>query len=116
MSQTTQSLPVNTDEIKGYRTQIDAIDEKIQTLINERAKVAQQVAVAKKNHENHPIFYRPEREAQVLKSVMARNEARYLAKRWHACFVKLCRYALSLKSHKKWLFWDQLGHSPMQQH
>ncbi|OAV05581.1 Chorismate mutase I [Moraxella catarrhalis] len=52
MSQTTQSLPVNTDEIKGYRTQIDAIDEKIQTLINERAKVAQQVAVAKKNRKS----------------------------------------------------------------
>ncbi|OAV12680.1 Chorismate mutase I [Moraxella catarrhalis] len=56
MSQTTQSLPVNTDEIKGYRTQIDAIDEKIQTLINERAKVAQQVAVAKKNPKITPSF------------------------------------------------------------
>ncbi|OAV09443.1 Chorismate mutase I [Moraxella catarrhalis] len=56
MSQTTQSLPVNTDEIKGYRTQIDAIDEKIQTLINERAKVAQQVAVAKKTTKITPSF------------------------------------------------------------
>ncbi|EGE14420.1 bifuctional prephenate dehydratase/chorismate mutase [Moraxella catarrhalis 12P80B1] len=59
MSQTTQSLPVNTDEIKGYRTQIDAIDEKIQTLINERAKVAQQVAVAKKKPRKSPHLLSP---------------------------------------------------------
>ena len=30
----TPTLPINTDEIKSYRNQIDSIDEQIQTLIN----------------------------------------------------------------------------------
>ena len=109
MSQTTQSLPVNTDEIKGYRTQIDAIDEKIQTLINERAKVAQQVAVAKKNHENHPIFYRPEREAQVLKSVMARNEGPLSGEKMARLFREIMSVCLELEEPQKVAFLGPVG-------
>ena len=33
-------------DLKALRDQIDAIDEKIQALINERARCAQQVAIA----------------------------------------------------------------------
>lgn len=109
MSQTTQSLPVNTDEIKGYRTQIDAIDEKIQTLINERAKVAQQVVVAKKNHENHPIFYRPEREAQVLKSVMARNEGPLSGEKMARLFREIMSVCLELEEPQKVAFLGPVG-------
>lgn len=64
---------MNINDIKALRTKIDSIDEKIQTLINERASVAKEVAVYKQHYEQNPIFYRPEREAQVLKAVMARN-------------------------------------------
>lgn len=65
---------ISQDELLSLRNKIDAVDEKIQTLINERASYAVQVAKAKKTQEDNPIFYRPEREAQVLKKVMARNE------------------------------------------
>ena len=85
LNQTTASISATaTDKefLNTLRGSIDAVDCEIQTLINNRAKLAQQVASVKKNHiandpaaENtNPIFYRPEREAQVLKAVMARNE------------------------------------------
>ena len=73
MSEQIPKTHPNTNQIRDLRSKIDVIDEQIQRLINERANIAQQVADIKKQHEDHPIFYRPEREAQVLKAVMARN-------------------------------------------
>lgn len=64
---------MNTEQIAQLRQQIDEIDANLQNLINARADLAKKIAVVKKNHEDHPIFYRPEREAQVLKAVMERN-------------------------------------------
>lgn len=73
MSEQIPKTHPNTNQIRDLRSKIDVIDEQIQRLINERANIAQQVADIKKQHEDHPVFYRPEREAQVLKAVMARN-------------------------------------------
>ena len=64
------------EELRPLRGQIDKIDQEIQKLINERAKCAMDVAKVKIEHEGveNAIFYRPEREAQVLRKVMDRNE------------------------------------------
>src|SRR3954464_4435088 len=59
------------DKLKPPREQIDAIDAQILGLLNRRAKVAQQVGHVKAET-NAPVF-RPEREAQVLRSVADRN-------------------------------------------
>lgn len=57
------------------RDEIDRLDQEIQVLINARARCAQQVAEVKKVTEPEAtVFYRPEREAQVLSRVMARNQ------------------------------------------
>ena len=57
------------------RQQIDSLDEQIQSLIGARARCAQQVAEIKKAEDpGATVFYRPEREAQVLQKVMARNQ------------------------------------------
>ena len=63
-------------ELGVLRDQIDTLDRQIQKLINERAKCAQNVAVVKEKYANGEAikFYRPEREAQVLRKVMDRNE------------------------------------------
>ena len=59
-------------EIRG---RIDQLDEQIQQLINERAKCAQLVAEVKvRAGDTDANFYRPEREAQVLRKVMERNQ------------------------------------------
>lgn len=59
------------DKLKPLRQQIDAIDEQILDLLNQRARVAQQVGHVKAET-NAPVF-RPEREAQVLRKAAERN-------------------------------------------
>ena len=61
-------------ELREIRNRINAIDEKLQELINERAKIAQDVGVAKGDLTSAVDYYRPEREAEVLRNVVARNE------------------------------------------
>jgi len=61
------------DKLLGIRDKIDAIDKQIQTLINQRAECAQQVAEIKINAGETEHFYRPEREAQILMEIKKRN-------------------------------------------
>ncbi|MHB8447794.1 MAG: chorismate mutase, partial [Rudaea sp.] len=56
------------------RARIDAIDRSIQQLIAERANWAHQVGKAKGKLAAAVDYYRPEREAQVLRMVVDRNE------------------------------------------
>ena len=60
------------DKLKAVRDRIDALDEQIQALINERAACAQAVA-ALKNGGDAASFYRPEREAKILRKILERN-------------------------------------------
>ncbi len=60
-------------ELDALREQIDRVDTAIQKLISERAHIAQQVAIAKGVELTAIDFYRPEREAQVLRGVVERN-------------------------------------------
>ncbi len=63
------------EQLAVLRDQIDEIDQTIQKLINQRAQCAQKVAEVKLASGNGDIqFYRPEREAQVLRRVMDRND------------------------------------------
>ena len=55
------------------RDRIDELDEKIQACLNERAACAQQVAETKQNNDDR-VFYRPEREAEILRRVRERNK------------------------------------------
>lgn len=59
------------DKLKPLRDQIDAIDKQILDLLNRRARIAQDVGHVKAET-NAPVF-RPEREAQVLRTVAERN-------------------------------------------
>jgi len=56
------------------RTRIDAVDKQIQDLIAERAQYARQVGVAKGPLKAAIDYYKPEREAQVLRMVVDRNQ------------------------------------------
>ncbi|MES2073652.1 MAG: prephenate dehydratase [Pseudomonadota bacterium] len=59
------------NKLLPLRHKIDAIDAQILALLNERARVAQEVGHVKAET-NAPVF-RPEREAQVLRTVAANN-------------------------------------------
>jgi chorismate mutase / prephenate dehydratase len=59
------------DKLLPLRQQIDAIDKQLLELLNQRARVAEEVGHVKALT-NAPVF-RPEREAQVLRGVAERN-------------------------------------------
>ncbi len=63
-------------DLASMRRSIDALDTQIAGLISERARWAQRVALAKgKPGEARAIdYFRPEREAEVLRGVVARNQ------------------------------------------
>jgi chorismate mutase/prephenate dehydratase len=59
--------------IESIRERIDAVDAELHALINERARLAQQVGISKHAAGHTVDFYRPEREAQVLRQAVERN-------------------------------------------
>jgi chorismate mutase/prephenate dehydratase len=61
------------EKLEELRNRIDALDEEIQALINARAKCARDVAGVKLAEGSDTHFYRPEREALVLRRVEKRN-------------------------------------------
>ncbi len=61
-------------DISDVRERIDEIDRQIQSLINERAEFAQQIGISKGELAEAVDYYRPEREAEVLRAVLERNE------------------------------------------
>ena len=62
-----------TAALTAVRERIDGVDQQIQRLLNERARLAQRVGLTKSRTEAGAEFYRPEREAQVLRAVRERN-------------------------------------------
>ena len=70
MAATRKKAPTS---LSSMRAEIDALDEQLQALINRRATLAQQVGISK-HADGHTVdFYRPEREAQVLRAALERN-------------------------------------------
>ena len=89
------------DDLQSLRDEIDHIDQQIQSLINERAGCAKRVADVKlasvDANAEAPLFYRPEREAQVLRKVMARNEGPLDAKEVAHIFREIMSACLALE-------------------
>src|ERR1700751_6113525 len=58
----------------NIRDSIDAIDARIHGLLNERARYAQLVGISKSAAGKAVDYYRPEREAEVLRMALKRNQ------------------------------------------
>lgn len=58
------------DKLTELREQIDALDQQLLELLNERARVALEIGIAK----GGTNIRRPEREAEVLESVIQANK------------------------------------------
>ncbi|MFA5937986.1 MAG: prephenate dehydratase [Sinimarinibacterium sp.] len=63
------------NELAQARQQIDTLDEQIQSMISRRARIAQTIAHIKQRMGDTGDHYRPSREAEVLRAVIARNQA-----------------------------------------
>ncbi len=87
------------------RIQIDSLDQQIQQLISARARCAQQVAEVKLAEDpTATVFYRPEREAQVLQKVMARNEGPLHPEEMARLFREIMSACLALENKMKIAF------------
>ncbi len=64
----------NHGTLDEVRQKIDALDANIQALISDRARLAWAVRESKGQLKNAVDYYRPEREAQVLRAVRERNQ------------------------------------------
>jgi chorismate mutase/prephenate dehydratase len=61
------------DQLQQLRAQIDEVDTHLLDLISARARLAKAIAAAKGGEIEPGAYYRPEREAQVLRGISARN-------------------------------------------
>jgi len=61
--------------LESLRREIDNVDAELHRLINERARLARKVGISKHADGHLVDFYRPEREAQVLRQALERNRA-----------------------------------------
>lgn len=61
-------------KLAEIRKKLDDVDLQIQALLNQRATLALEVAKIKEASDPAPAYYRPEREAQILKTIAERNK------------------------------------------
>lgn len=92
---------MNTPSLDELREQIDQLDARLQQLIDERARLAQQVARIKQAGGADPAYYRPAREAAVLRAVKARNQGPLDDATMLRLFRELMSVCLALESRLK---------------
>ena len=96
-----------TDKLKPLREQIDAIDAQILDLLSQRARLAQEVGHVKAAT-RAPVF-RPEREAQVLRSVAERNPGPLAGREVQTIFREIMSACRSLEKRVTVAFLGPVG-------
>ncbi len=106
-----KSNPQEAAELAKLRNKIDNIDEEIGALISARAECAQSVAEVKHRFSEGvaPVFYRPEREAQVLRKAMARNKGPLSNEEYARLFREIMSACLALEAPLKVAFLGPAG-------
>ena len=114
-------------ELNKLRQQIDAIDSEIHALLNRRAGCAQEVARVKtrafeqarqfesdadKSSTQQLLFYRPEREAQVLARIREANQGPLADDAVAYIFREIMSACLARRSPWKWLISGRKVPSP----
>ena len=89
---------VMTEKLGKIRNKIDAIDTQILQLLSDRANCAEEVAVTKREAGEQNIkFYRPEREAQILRRVTEANPGPLGGEKITAIFREIISSCLALE-------------------
>ena len=90
-------MSTEAEKLNAIRERIDSIDEQIQDLINARAAAAAEVAHIKQQSGGEALYYRPEREAQVLRRVKERNKGPLDAEEMARLFREIMSACLALE-------------------
>jgi chorismate mutase/prephenate dehydratase len=89
--------------VRAMREQIDALDAQIQALISQRARCAQEIGCLK-HAAGEDNFYKPEREVEVLRRIIARNEGPLSGEEMARLFREIMSACLALESPLKIAF------------
>lgn len=95
--------------LETVRIKIDNIDSQIQDLIAQRAECASEVARVKRESGETSNFYRPEREAQVLRKVMQNNQGPLADSQVAVIFREIMSACLNLQQPLKVAFLGPQG-------
>ena len=87
-------------DLKKIRALIDKLDKQIIIALNERGMLAQEIRKAKKLSDNKNIF-RPEREAQILRSLSKSNRGPLTDENLQIIFREIISSCLSLEKKLK---------------
>lgn len=104
------SIVANSEQLKNARSQIDEIDDQLLELLNRRAALAQQVAQGKKAElggESEIVYYRPDREAQVLARVCGLNKGPFPDRAVRTIYREVISATLALEQPLKVAFVEQ---------
>jgi len=82
-------------DLEAIRQEIDTTDRLIQQLLNKRTAMAQEVAHIKIANGESTDFYRPDREAKVLRQVMERNDGPLAAEEMARLFREIMSACLA---------------------
>jgi chorismate mutase / prephenate dehydratase len=91
----------NKPDLEDIRVRIDAIDKQLLNLISERAGLATEVAKIKSIESSDAVFYRPEREAQVLRKIIENNEGPLASNEVARLFREIMSACLALEQQLK---------------
>lgn len=90
------------NDLKNIRNQIDELDQQLLALLSQRAELALAVAAVKVAEEGEKAeFYRPEREAQVLKNIIHQNKGPLSTKAVTEIFRMIMTQCRQLEIEKK---------------
>ena len=90
-----QQAPIQSDALAGLRVQIDRVDAQLLQLLNDRARLAEQVGDLKRI-EGTP-FFRPDRVAQVINKVQQANPGPLLNQHVAAIWREIMSACLALE-------------------
>ena len=101
----------NANNLDKLRGRIDQLDEGILLLLNERASCALEVAEVKlkDSGDKAPVFYRPEREAQVLRRMAELNKGPLSAEKIIRIYRELMSACLALEEPLKVAYLGPVG-------
>lgn len=83
--------------LQSVRQRIDEIDRQLQALISERGRCAEEVARIKRAKQDTAAFYRPEREAEILRTLQSRNQGPFSDEQLLRLFREIMSACLALE-------------------
>ncbi len=89
------------EQLVSIRQHIDILDDELLCLISERARCAEAIAAVKRSARDDLDFYRPEREARILRRIMTNNPGPLSRETMTRLFREIMSACLALEARQR---------------